>query len=127
MAMAPMLKEVSGFAESGMDEAMNEISSEAPAMLPFIQKIFGSSMAMMEHLFEISLINLVCSAIALFGVIKMWQLKKIGFYLFTGGKVVIILAPVVIVGGLIGSMTLMGAIFPIAFIIMYAVNLKAME
>lgn len=127
LAMAPMMQEVSGIAQSGMDEAMNEISTDAPAALPFIQKLFGSSMAMMEHLTEISIINLICSAIALFGVIKMWQLKKVGFYLYTGGKIIIILTPIVLVGGLIGSMSLIGAVFPIAFIVMYAVNLKAME
>jgi hypothetical protein len=126
-ALAPMMREMTGFAQSGMDDAMNEVSSEAPAMLPLIQKIFGSSMAMMEHIREISLVNLICSAIALFGVIQMWRLKKIGFYFFAGGKIIIIITPLILVGGLMGGLSLLGAIFPIAFIIMYALNLKAME
>jgi hypothetical protein len=127
LALAPMMKEMSGVAQAGMDQATGEISSQAPGMLPFVQKIFGSSMAMMEHLVPISLVNLICSGIALFGVIKMWQLKKFGFYLFAGGKIIIIIAPLIIVGGLMGGLSLVGAIFPIAFIVMYALNLKAME
>ncbi|MBN1118726.1 MAG: hypothetical protein JXA77_16060 [Bacteroidales bacterium] len=122
-----MMKEVGGIAEAGMDEAMGEIASDAPQVLPLIQKLFGGSMAALEHLTELAIVNLLCSAIALFGVIKMWQLKKYGFYLFVGGKVVIIITPMILIGGLVGSMTLFGAIFPIAFIVMYAVNLKAME
>ncbi len=127
MALAPMLKEMSGVAGAGMDEAMSEVSSEAPGIAPLLQKIFGGSMAALEHAFELSMVSLICSAIALFGVIQMWKLKKVGFYFFTGAKVIIIIAPMIIIGGIIGSMSLLGAIFPIAFIAMYAANLKAME
>ena len=127
IALAPLFKSMSGYTQSGMNEAMNQMSSDAPGLLPFFQKLFGSSMAMMEHMTEISLVNLICSAIALWGVIMMWKLKKMGFYLFTAGKIIIIAFPVIVVGGMMGSFSLIGAIFPIAFIIMYAVNLKAME
>jgi hypothetical protein len=127
LAMAPMMKEMSGIAQSGMDNAMSEVSSDAPAFLPLIQKIMGSSMAAMEHITEINLVKIICSAIALFGVIKMWQLKKVGFYFFTGSKLVIIISPFIFIGGILAGFSIIGAIFPIAFIVMYALNLKAMN
>ena len=117
----------SEFAEEGMDEALTEIESEAPALGSIMESIFGGAMKAMEHYTLITTVSLVCSLIALFGVIKMWQLKKLGFYLYAGAKVIIIILPIALIGGLLGGISLMGAIFPIAFIIMYGVNLKAMD
>ena len=121
------IEAASGLAEEGMDEALSEIESEIPEMGGFMETLFGGAMKAMEHYTLITSVTLVCSIIALVGVIMMFQLKKIGFYLFSGAKVVIIVLPMILIGGLVGGMSLMGAIFPIAFIIMYAVNLKAME
>lgn len=118
---------VSGLAEEGFSEAMSEIETEAPEMGGFMESIFGGTMKAMEHYGTITAVTLICSIIALIGVIMMWRLKKVGFYLYTGAKVIIIVLPIVLIGGVIGGFAMFGAIFPIAFIIMYAVNLKAME
>ena len=83
----------SEFAEEGMDEALTEIESEAPALGSIMESIFGGAMKAMEHYTLITTVSLVCSLIALFGVIKMWQLKKLGFYLYAGAKVIIIILP----------------------------------
>lgn len=121
------MKAVSGMAEEGFSEAMTEIESEAPEMGGFMDSMFGGAMKAMEHYTLLTSVTLICSIIALVGVIMMWQLKKTGFYLFTGAKVIVILLPLILIGGLVGGMSLFGAIFPIAFIVMYAVNLKAMK
>ena len=63
----------------------------------------------------------VTALIQLFGVIKMWKLQKSGFMLYTGASVV-----AMVLGFLYGGFSV-GIIFPIAFIAMYAANLKAMK
>lgn len=121
------IQAMSDMAEQGYSDAMSEIESEAPQMGGFMESIFGGAQKAMEHYTLLTTVSLICAIIALFGVIMMWRLKKTGFYLFTGAKVIAIILPIIMIGGLVGGMTLFGAIFPIAFIIMYAVNLKAME
>lgn len=129
LIMGPFLKEAAGFAESGMNEAMDEISSDAPEILPFIENIFGGTIGMLEHITEISLVNLLCSGIALYGVIMMWNLKKTGFFLYAGGKIVIAMFPLILIGSnvLTAMASVIGSFIAAAFIIMYAVNLKSMR
>jgi hypothetical protein len=75
-----------------------------------------------------SLIVGLLNIVVFLGAIMMWNLKKIGFYIYTLGQVVSITVPFVIVGGLLGGISgMMMALFAIAFIIMYAVNLKHMH
>jgi hypothetical protein len=78
-------------------------------------------------------LNLVASLICLFGVIQMWKLKKMGFYLYLVGEI----APLIITfatlgfaamfsfaGGFMALIAGLMSIFPILFIILYALNLK---
>ena len=66
----------------------------------------------------------------------MWKLKKMGFYIYLVGEI----APLVITfatigfasmfsfgGGIMAIMTAFMSIFPILFIILYAINLKHMH
>jgi len=72
----------------------------------------------------IGLLNLVILA----GALIMWNLKKMGFYVYTLGQVAILGVMFGYIGGMVGGiMGIMTAIFAIAFIIMYAVNLKHMK
>ncbi len=57
----------------------------------------------------------------LIGVIQMWKLKKKGFMLYT------IAAVISVVMGIVYAGFSFGVIFPIAFVAMYAANLKAMN
>lgn len=73
---------------------------------------------------------IVAALVCLVGVIMMWKLKKTGFYIYVIGEIAPIILPFVLLGGfgVLGTMALiMGMIFPIAFIIMYALNLKHMS
>src|ERR1051326_7454127 len=71
----------------------------------------------------VALLNIVVFA----GVFMMWKMKKTGFYIYTLGQVASIAVPFVVVGGMMaGAMGIVAAIFAIAFIIMYGVNLKHM-
>ncbi len=129
LAMAPMIKATSGFAQAGMEEAMDEVAAEAPGLAPFFQKWMGGSLQTMEHLTELVLIRLIGTIFVLIGAILMWKLKKTGFFLFVGGKLIIIVGVLVILGGT-GFAFLSIAfslIVAIAFVIMYGVNLKYMD
>jgi len=68
-------------------------------------------------------VAIVMVVISLIGVIQMWKLKKTGFYQYTGAAVVGMIVPLFFgMGFSVG-----GAIIPIAFIVMYGLNLKAMK
>jgi len=63
----------------------------------------------------------VSALVQLIGVIQMWKLKKSGFMLYTIPAVLMIILTFLYAGFSVGI------IFPIAFIVMYGVNLKAMK
>ena len=83
----------------------------------------------MEFATTMSLLSVVLYIIALFGVINMWQLKKRGFYLYTGAKIFILLIPVIFLGFNFFSFiaVTVNGLFVMLFIILYAVNLKHMN
>lgn len=57
----------------------------------------------------------------LYGVIKMWKLQKVGFYIYTACVVVSIIMGIVYSG--FGVMS----ILPLVFVVLYGLNLKAMK
>lgn len=76
------------------------------------------------------IINIVAALVCLIGVIMMWNLKKSGFYIYLIGEIAPAIASFALIGGFgpFGTMAMVaGLIFPIAFIIMYALNLKHMS
>lgn len=83
-------------------------------------------------------INLVALALSAYGAYMMWQLKRSGFYVYTAGEVIPYFG--FLAGGSSESMlSMMGGpgmmatvigvmvVFDLAFIIMYALNLKHMR
>jgi hypothetical protein len=73
------------------------------------------------------IVNLVCITLCLVGALQMRKLKKPGYYLYVAGE----LAPVVLMAGLVGSLTgfsmIFSAAFALLFVILYATQLKYME
>lgn len=72
------------------------------------------------------LIGLVMVILGLIGVIRMWKLKKSGFMLYVISSIVPIIMGYV-AGGQYAPSMVMGIILPVAFIVMYGLNLKHME
>lgn len=68
------------------------------------------------------IIGFLTTIIGLIGVIKMWKLKKQGFMLYAGSSVVSMIMGIVHTGFSIGAV-----IIPIAFIVMYYLNVKHMN
>jgi hypothetical protein len=76
------------------------------------------------------IINVVACLICLVGVLMMWKLKKSGFFIYLVGEIIPAIASFALLGGFgaLGTMAMVaGLIFPIAFIIMYGLNLKHMS
>ncbi len=64
-----------------------------------------------------SIILIVMLAGSLYGAIQMWKLKKLGFYIYAGANVIL----------LIMSFGIFGLIFTALFIVLYGLNLKHMS
>ncbi|MEY4659375.1 MAG: hypothetical protein RJB36_1141 [Bacteroidota bacterium] len=93
--------------------------------------------ATMENAKMIQYASLVCIILCIVGSVMMWQMKKTGFYLYLVGE----LAPLALsflmlgsigaasglAGGAMAAAGAIAAIFPIAFVVMYALNLKHMK
>lgn len=119
-------------------EQMREINPEMADKMESVIAADDGSMRMIN-----ALITLVATALSAYGAVMMWQLKKTGFYLYIAGELLPYVG--ILMGGAqamaaIGSMagSGMGAaiagtaigimlLLDIAFIIMYAVNLKYMK
>jgi hypothetical protein len=77
--------------------------------------------------------NLMC----LFGALLMWKLKKIGFFLYIPGQILPLIGTFGLMGGLSSAssffaglavvISVLVAIFPAAFIIMYGLNYKHLK
>lgn len=98
--------------ESG-DAAAMEQMEQATAMLDELQVNPNSI-----------LLGVACSVLALVGVVMMWMLKKTGFYLYTLAVVAGFAIPYFMNGKFDFGFS---AIFSIVFIVLYAMNLKAMR
>lgn len=68
------------------------------------------------------IVGFITAIVSLFGVIKMWKLKKQGFMLYAGASVASMIMGVVYSG-----FNVVALIIPIAFIVMYYLNLKHMD
>lgn len=66
-------------------------------------------------------IGFITTLVGLFGVIKMWKLQKVGFYIYTACVVISIIMGIVYSG--FGVMS----ILPLVFVVLYGLNLKAMK
>jgi len=76
------------------------------------------------------IINIVATILCFVGVLMMWKLKKTGYYIYIIGEIAPAIASFALLGGFgaLGTMAMVaGLIFPIAFIVMYGLNLKHMS
>lgn len=70
-----------------------------------------------------TIVSLIGCAAAFYGVLQMWSLKKMGFYIYTGAQLLGLIAPLMFGG----EFSVMGAIFAALFIVLYYLNLKHMN
>lgn len=75
---------------------------------------------------QLSLGQLVYSLVTLVGVVLMFRLRKIGFYVYLAGVLLGLLLPLTLVGSA-GINTSFGAFFSVLFAVMYGFCLREMK
>ncbi len=93
--------------------------------------------AVADSIATMNYVNLICVILCILGSVMMWQMKKTGFYIYVLGELAPLVMSFIIVGelasmagpfaGMAAAGAFIGALFPIAFVVMYAVNLKHMK
>jgi hypothetical protein len=111
-----------GMAELEDAEGLDDLSA---AWGEAMGEIGGGVSTLIEYASLLLIIGILVAIIALIGVIMMWKLKKVGFFIYTGAQLIGILLPVVIAGSI--AFSTVGTFFSVAFIVMYGLNLKHME
>ncbi len=106
-----------GMASAAQDPATMDAMNANPAAMQAASGFMGMGATVIIIVF---LILLIFSALSIFGVVKMWQLKKSGFIIYT------IVNGLLLILGVIGGSLVM-PIITAGFIAMYAANLKAMK
>ena len=66
-------------------------------------------------------VGVALAAASLYGAIMMWKLKKTGFYIYTGANIIGAILPIVWLGV---GFAFMSFLWPVVFIVLYALNLK---
>ncbi len=119
--LAEMQQNIEKITESGGNQKMISLLEDAQSMLE-------KSVANKYPVFIISMIGIV---LCLVGAIMMWKLKKNGFFLYATGELLPPLTLFFILGMgnsiMTISISIFGVILALAFVFMYALNLKHMD
>ena len=112
-------------ASSAVLENMGNVQGDSFGMMSGMQETMIKAV---ENAVPNLIIGIVCSLLCLYGAIQMWQLKKIGFFIYSAGEIVPAIAGFLLGGGgLIGGVgAIIGLLLAIVWIVLYAVNLKHM-
>ncbi len=107
-------------------------SSGNAAVDQSLEKVAAVAENAVKHAALIGWVSLFCLVLCALGAVWMWQLKKNGFYVYTLGELAPVIMSFILLGGmggsgLMASLGILMAIIPIAFVIMYGLNLKHMK
>jgi hypothetical protein len=128
-----------GLFQGAMGLLMVGIWSQMFKALSKSSKGMGEAQAEVENIFNsitwFSMMFIVASALCLVGAILMWKLKKSGFILYVLGQCLPVLGTLFLFGFMFSGpaagfgvmISIFSAIFPIAFVIMYGLNLKHLK
>lgn len=117
---------ISGAATGAIQKAKEQMDS--PNTPAFLKKMVDSATDSLtpEYIRKLAIFEFVSSLFTLLGALLMFNQRKIGFYVYIAG-IIIVIARQFIVGSFIGALGGIGVIiFGVAFIGMYAMNLKCM-
>ncbi len=105
-------------AVSAAASGMEGVSAETSAMMSEAMSKVPSAGLTWAYI----IVGFVTVLISLFGVIKMWKLQKMGYFLYVGASVASM-----VMGIIYSGFGVMGVIFPILFIVLYGLNLKHLK
>ncbi len=105
---------------------MTASQEDAHGMISGMQE---TMMKAVENAVPNLVIGLLCSLICLYGALQMWKLRKIGFFIYSVGEITPAISAFFLAGGgLIGGAgAVIGLLFAVVWIVLYAVNLKHMK
>ena len=111
-----------GGAKSAMDDLPTEGASaeQIEAMHKGIHAASGLAAMGGGMSIGIFVVSLILSVLSILGAVKMWNLKKVGFWMYSTVNILVVIA-----GFYAGGMV--SPIIGIAFIVMYGLNLKYMS
>lgn len=98
-----------------------------------LSKVADAASSMTKYMSLIGWVSLVCVLLCAFGAFWMWKLKKTGFYIYTAGELIPVILSFALLGGMgagggiMASLGILMAIIPVAFVVMYGLNLKHMK
>ena len=96
--------------------------------MPGMEEAMSAANAAIQYATVILGVSILGAVLCLVGAIMMWKQKKTGFYIYAVGELVPPIISMVLIGMAgMGAMGLLGFIVPIAFIVMYGMNLKHMS
>lgn len=77
----------------------------------------------------VTLIQLVLNLPILAGVILMWKRKKLGYFIYAPLEIIQAILPLIMGFGFAtgAALAIIGLLFPVAFVVMYGLNLKHMQ
>lgn len=94
------------------------------SILGFLGNVPGFSAAGGESTIIYPIVLLLLAIVLLLSAIMMWNLKKMGYYLYVLVKVLGIILPIILIGA---AFKITMLIIPVIFIVLYGLNLKAMS
>ena len=124
MIMSPIKNFINpNFFEMALDQVHDDYART------FVEQAVEMGQNALENIFEISLTQFLLYAASITGAILMFQLKKTGFYIYTTAQILLLfVAPVFIGFNLFVNIgILLGSVFTILFIALYAINFKKMN
>lgn len=133
------LSTLSGIRTIVMADSISQATSERMAEIEdkmennsssFVKSIMGSVTAGLSpaNLQKSGAIKIIVGLLCLSGAVLMWRFKKNGFYIYIVGCAIEVLAPIILLGGLVGVIGVVSAAFFNAIAcILYGLNLKEME
>lgn len=76
---------------------------------------------------KMSLIMIIFDSLTLFAAYLMWNLDKKGFYLYLGAVAFAVIAPIIIIGGMLGiGMAMASGFLSVVMCILYGIHVKHM-
>ena len=108
--------------EEMMDQSMDELGGSPAA--GFLESMFSSSMEAMVYTVELAVTSIIAQLLCLFGCLRIWKMKKNGFYIYLIGEWAPVIISTVLLGFFFG---IIGAFAPIIMSILYGMNLKNMD
>lgn len=119
--------------QSIVDEMGNALDDADPQTAKFIDSMMGAVSETVEksiqHATTLGILSIIVALLSAYGAYMMYNLRRIGFSIYTGAKILGIVVPLFLLGFNVVTLFIYGLAIVIGFIfvILYGVNRKYMS